>query len=329
VPTPRDPDAALHHAVPGLYKPNGTSRPGAPTAPAFPPTLADSSSPLPDLRAAPIGSTPIEDPASLGDVFSASNREAQRDNPVFDEKKLHDGYAPIVQALGLDPTENPSAFNDFDPATAAKVGPGSAPSQLATAAGVGESGGRFNMADRALQETLIAQAIAKHRQKDPKFLPGVPDTVEGLHAYFNAQEAKRSAADRATLARSPGGLPAFGVQLAGGAVGTFHDPLNVATLAIPGGEAKSLIQVAARDALMNGVIEAVEQPTAAHNRAELGQDYTAGDFVGNVTGAAVGGAVSAARFTAPASSAARRSTRSCRRSSRQCRIACNGGGPIG
>jgi hypothetical protein len=284
-----DPDAALHAAVPGKF------RPGAPApSPANSGTLADTIEQMPELRPVQPTMAPVEAPATFGELFGASNREAQRDNILGDERRLHDGYAPIVQALGLDPSENPAAYGELDPAGEARFGnAGSAPSRLATAAQTGEmipfSSSR--LADRPLQESLIAAEIRKRRAIDKKFLPGVPDTVDGIHKYILANEAKASRADQATLGRSPGGISSFGATLAGGAVGTFHDPTNVMTLAIPGGEGKSLVQIAARDALINGVLELGQQPIVAHQRAEIGQDYSLGDAATNTLSAAAGGAV--------------------------------------
>jgi hypothetical protein len=137
---------------------------------------------------------------------------------------------------------------------------------------------------------LIAAEIRKRRAKDPKFAPGVPDTVDGLHKYFMAGEIAKRRSAEATLARSPGGILGFGAQLSGGAVETFHDPFNLLTLPIGGG-GKTLVGVAAREALVNGMLELAQQPVVAHNRAELGEDYTLADAATNVGYAAAGGAV--------------------------------------
>jgi hypothetical protein len=282
-----DPDAALHAAVPGKYRP-GARMP----QPANSGTLADTIEQMPDLRPVQPTMAPIEDPASFGELFGAANREAQRDNLSADEKRLYNGYAPIVAGLGLPISDNPASFAEFDPATSAKVGTDFQPSELARRRGGGvDIIPGASMADRATQERLIAQEIQSQRAKNPKFLPGVPDTVEGIHKYILDNEAKASRADQATLARSPNWQSTLGASLAGGAVGQFHDPVNVLAMAIPGGEGKSLLQIAGRDALINGVLELGQQPIVASNRHELGQDYTLGDAVTNTLTAAAGGAV--------------------------------------
>lgn len=280
-----DPDAALHGAKPGLYKPGGSvlTKDG---------TLADTVEALPDLKPIRPTAAPIEDPASLTDVFSASKRVTRSDRTDFDEIMIRDGYAPIVTALGLPASENPAAFYQPDPGTAAKVGSMAQPSRLATAAKQGESSivGNQYYASRDLQEQLIATEIKRRRATDKNFLPGVPDNVAGLRQYFLAAEKAKKGAAEATLAKSPGGVLGFGAQLAGGAVETFHDPINLITLPIGGG-GKTILGVAAREALVNGMLELAQQPMVAHNRAELGEDYTAADAATNVGYAAAGGAI--------------------------------------
>jgi hypothetical protein len=292
-----NPNDALHRAKPGLYKP--ASADDAPAPPAAPTssssgTLADTVQAMPDLRPVVPTSAPIEDPASLSEVFHASSREAQRDSSVADEHRIAAGWAPIVSALNLDPSENPAEFGDLDAAAEARFGSaGERLSRVATARGIGSivPFSTNRMADRTLQETLLAQEIKARRQKQPDFLPGIPDTVDGIHKYFLEQERKASDADRATLAKSPGGIGGTAASLAGGAVGTFHDPMNIAALAIPGGEGKGIVQIVARDAAINAILELGQQPLVAHNRHELGQEYTLAEGAENVVGAGVGGGV--------------------------------------
>jgi hypothetical protein len=291
-----DPDAALHHAVPGKFKP-GAPAPAKKGKPELAPiadtgTIADTQEQLPDMAPVRPTAEPIEPAASFNELFHANSRIAQRDGSTFDDHMIAQGYAPILRALGLPNSENPAEYADLDAAGQARFGNAGQPSRLATAARQGEQVpfGKNFLADRALQESLIVAEIKKRRAKDPDFLKGVPDSVDGLHAYFLEQQRQAQAADEATVARSPGGLTGFAAALSGSAVGSFHDPVNVMGLAIPGGEGKSLIQIAARDALINGVLELGQQPIVAHNRAELGEGYTLGDAAANVASAAIGGA---------------------------------------
>jgi hypothetical protein len=133
---PQDPDAALHAADPGKFKPGAAEVPGEDVAAAPPSsgTLADTITQMPDMRPVTPTAAPIEDPASLSQVFHASSREAQRDSSMADETRLAKGWAPIVQALGYDASENPAAFGELDPAGVARFGnAGERLSRLATA----------------------------------------------------------------------------------------------------------------------------------------------------------------------------------------------------
>jgi hypothetical protein len=285
-PAPADIGTGSRQAAPGKPRP----------APAAAPdlhgtgTLADTIEQKPDL--APVRPTmaPLEDVPTFGQTFEAARRMMRSDRSDFDEIMLRDGYAPIVKALNLRDSENPARFYSPDPATAAKVGTMGQPSDLATAAQQGENPiGSTWLASRDLQERLIVDQIRQRRAQDPNFLKGVPDTVDGLHTYFLEQEKAKRAGAAATVSRSQG-LSGALAQLSGGAVESFHDPLNLATLPIGGG-GKTLVQIAAREALTQGVLELAQQPIVAGNRQELGEHLTLGEAATNVGIAAAGGGV--------------------------------------
>jgi hypothetical protein len=291
-PPAADPDAALHRAKPGRDAP----------APAVDlkgsGTLADTIEEKPDLRPVRPTMAPLEDVPTFGQTFEAARRLMRSDRSDFKEITIRDGYAPIVRALGLRDTENPARFYNLDPAAEARFGTLGQPSDLATAAKQGESTpfGSTYLASRDLQERLIVDQIKKRRASDPGFLKGVPDTVDGLHAYFLEQEKAQRAGAAAVVGRS-GGLSGALAQLSGGAVETFHDPWNLATLPIGGG-GKTIVQIAAREALVQGVLELTQQPQVAENRADLGEKLTLGEAAANVGTAALGGAVLGTGFHA-------------------------------
>jgi hypothetical protein len=238
----------------------------------------------------PAGPGGFAPPSTTGELFHAYRVQNRAYRTDFDEVMLRDGYAPIVDALGLGGSENPASFYSADPNTVALTGTLGQPSDLATAAGEGETlpFGRQRLATRPLQEQLIAAQIHARRAKQPDFLPGVPDTVDGLHEYFRQQEANRRAVASATIERGAGGLKQALTGLAGGGVEAFHDPVNIATLAIGGGEG-TLLRVVARDALVNGVLEAAQLPSAAHNLDELGEHLSVGGAIEDVLSAGVFG----------------------------------------
>lgn len=274
-----DPDAALHRAVPGKYKPVGAAPPPPSSG-----TLADVIEQGPDLRGVrPAGPDSFAKPPSFGELFSASRPAALRSIPEYDEVKLREGYAPIVDALGLSSTQNPFYFSDNlyarDPV-------------LQQSALLPHRTMIDNLTDRPTQERLIAQQIHARRATDANFLPGVPDTVDGLHDYFEQLQAKKRAAASSVLARGPGGLTQLGASLAGGGFeSAIHDPVQLPLLLLGGGTATTLLQATARDALINGVLAAAQLPATAHNMAENDEHLTAGEAVGNVLASAAFGAV--------------------------------------
>jgi hypothetical protein len=92
----------------------------------------------------------------------------------------------------------------------------------------------------------------------------VPDTVDGLHAYFIGEKKKRI---RRKHDRRP--RPGLGTSLARSAARSSRRCTIRQHRHLPiGGGGKTILGVFAREALVNGLIEAVEQPIVAHNRAE-------------------------------------------------------------
>jgi hypothetical protein len=262
-----------------------------PYAPGQTGTLADVVERGPDLsQFTPAGPDGFAPPPSGLELLHAGRVQSRAYRMDFDEIMLRDGYAPIVDALGLGGSENPAAFDTSD--TMPLAGGTSMfgkPSRLATDArrGSNELGGDTRFASRELQEELVVEQIRARRAKDKNFLPGVPDDIEGLHAYFREQEAKKRQAAAGTIARSSGLGSALTV-FAGGGIESFHDPINIATLPIGGG-GKTLVQTVGREALVNGIIEALQLPTAAKNLDELGEHLTAGEAVSDVVTAGVFG----------------------------------------
>lgn len=285
----RDPDAALHAATPGKYKPSSAAAAPAP-APANgnPGTILDTVEQLPDLIPPTPTRVDLAPPPSFGETYSASRRVGRADRTDFDEIMIRDGYEPLLGPLGLDGNQNPAAFSDLAQGAHGET-------MLQSSQILREQGRDFmgSMTNRATQERLIAERIRAKRAKDPNFMPGVPDTVEGLRTYFRENEKKKrleakQVTDRAT------GFGGFMANMGGSVVELAHDPFNLMTMPL-GGPGKTIVSVAAREALINGVIVAVTQPVVAENRAELGEELTAGEAATNIaTGALFGGALGGA-----------------------------------
>jgi hypothetical protein len=262
-----------------------------PYAPGSTGTLSDVLERGPELTPfTPAGPDGFKPAPTLGEMFSAARPQALHDTigPAYDDAKIYEGYAPLVQKLGLPDSENPGYFGNLDAAGEARFGAAGSPSMLATRAQVGAQVpfARNRMADRALQESLIVDQIKARRAKDPNFAPGVPDTVEGLHAYFEQQQEAKRAAGAVVLSRGS----TLGRFAAGAAAGiSVTDPVQGIPQLLMGGTASSLVQAAGRDALINGVLSSSQ--TLA-NIAE-GREHP-GSFGAGVEDVLVSGAEGAA-----------------------------------
>lgn len=134
--------------------------------------------------------------------------------------------------------------------------------------------------------------IAAAKAGDAAKFAGLPGSREEFETGIMRRDGGRDA-DQATLARGD----SFSARLAGGAVGSFTDPLNLATLPIGGG-GKTILQTAAREAGINALVEALQQPFLASGRARLGETLTLPEAFMNVGSAALGGAVLGGAFKA-------------------------------
>ncbi|WP_454888659.1 hypothetical protein [Sphingobium indicum] len=126
--------------------------------------------------------------------------------------------------------------------------------------------------------------IASARQRDPKAFGNLPADRAAFEQFVLNREG-RSQKDAVTASRA--GLPA---QLTGGIIGGFADPMNLATLPIGGG-GKTILQTAAREGVLNALVEATQQPILARNMERRGEELTLGQAAGNVAMAGVGGSV--------------------------------------
>jgi hypothetical protein len=137
--------------------------------------------------------------------------EALRSTPLYDETSSARAMRRSSTRSGCRRRENPGYFGALDAAGEARFGE----RRLAVAprdrARRGEPGAvqRQYLADRAIQEQPDRRQIRARRAKDKNFLPGVPDTVEGLHQYFEQQQAAKRAAGAAVwrAARPSAGSP--------------------------------------------------------------------------------------------------------------------------
>lgn len=204
---------------------------------------------------------------SFFESAAATFRTTIDEQDIPQERRINQAYAPIEDALldmGFDrATLRPQTKNPV------------------YVAGV-------NTELNPLNGEALWAAVDTARARNPKAFATLPATREEFErAALTRNGARRT--DQATAAR--GGIAA---QLAGGAVASFVDPINLATLPIGGG-GKTIAQTILREAIVNMSVEAFEQPLLADAKKRLGETLTVGDagfnlLTAGVAGAALGGA---------------------------------------
>lgn len=209
---------------------------------------------------APVGPAPQpQRPSSTLETLGAGFRLAVDDSATVQDTRRNAAYRSIEQAL-VDQGQDRRRYRYaplFDEGYDANAG--------------------FNV------DAVWADVIAA-RRRDPKAFADLPAT----QADFEKQIATRGGArarDQQLLAN--GG---FAAGLAGGVAGSFADPLNILSLPFSSG-GKTVASVFAREALLNGAIEAIEQPFLAGTRRTMGEDLSLGDAASNIGMAALGGGV--------------------------------------
>lgn len=137
------------------------------------------------------------------------------------------------------------------------------------------------------QEATIWAEISRRRRTDPGFLPGIPKTREEFHAQVDAADQKALAENddvnkRATVWGTAG-------SFVGGVGGSFRDPVNVLSLPLGAGPAKTILGAALREGAINATLTAVAQPAIAARNRELGREYGLDEAVTSTLYAGVGG----------------------------------------
>ncbi|RIK92870.1 MAG: hypothetical protein DCC73_11370 [Proteobacteria bacterium] len=138
----------------------------------------------------------------------------------------------------------------------------------------------------AEQEDIIWREIAARRALDPGFLPDAPASKAEFDAGVKAAALERLAAtDKVRARASTAGAIGYFI---GGVGGAFTDPVNILSLPIGAGAARTIVQTMAREAAVNMAIEAGSQPAIAQSYESLGLDFTAADAATNIAAAGVG-----------------------------------------
>lgn len=135
-----------------------------------------------------------------------------------------------------------------------------------------------------VNEQDIWKDVQAAKARDPKLFSNVPQQQGEFDTQWQAKMRARQQSDQLTVSRT-GWTPWLVGSLGAG----FTDPINVGTLPF-GGAAGGLVRTMARDAVINSVISAVQQPMVAGERKAQGRDYTLGEAVQNMALAPVIGA---------------------------------------
>lgn len=228
---------------------------------------------------------PVEKPATLGEVWDANRVLARGDRTDAEAERLRKAYEPLLDpinrdraARGLKPLVNPGYWQSpLERRPSADNGPFDFGSILDP------------RISRDEQEAEIFREIGRIRQRNPGFLRQVKGDVSMFRRSIIDQEMAARGEARDVLSRSSGLTNTVG-GFAAGAYETMHDPVNIASLPLGGG-GKTIFAQVARSALINGGLEALQLPTVAHNREQLGEELTAGEALQQVGFAAVGGVV--------------------------------------
>lgn len=139
------------------------------------------------------------------------------------------------------------------------------------------------------RQAIYADALAA-RAKNPKMFASLPQSQAEYDKQWQKEFQADMAKDSATISRT-GWAP----WLAGGIVGGMANPINLASLGA-GGAGGGLMRVMAREAVVNGIITAADQPFQALEAGAQGRQFSMGEAAlntafGAAAGAAFGGAI--------------------------------------
>jgi hypothetical protein len=213
----------------------------------------------------------IPAPVSTGDILGANwtlSRQDQIDAPAMAEDVA---YAPLASALVDRLPTNWIGMKDVD--------------RYSTPAGRGVVS-HYKPAE-------IWEDIERIRASEPNFLADVPaKSPQEFTAWVKANElAKRRQAQDVVRRQSGFGQQALG--FGAGMAASFQDPINLLGMTMLGpaaGGGRSLLSVAARDAVTNMAIETAELPVISSNRAQFGETMTPTDMLADVGFAGAAGA---------------------------------------
>ncbi len=224
-------------------------------------------------------------PSTMGQTYQAARELQAADNSNYQDLLYDEAFGSTLAAVNA--VRRQQGLPMFLPPSMGKISRNvqlskATPTNVYAAAGMLEDGSREQVAD-----ALVAE-VQRIRQAQPGFLSDLPGTREQILAPYIARDRSQRARARGVIERSEG-VSGTAASIAGGVTKAMEDPYNIMTMPIGGG-GKTVLGIAAREALVGGLTEVLQIPTMAENRELLGEQLTAGEAAQNILYAAGGSA---------------------------------------
>ncbi len=147
----------------------------------------------------------------------------------------------------------------------------------------------------ATATAAIFDHIRAARTADPKAFSGLPDSQEKFDAFVFGRVRREAEDLQGRLARSHGALASI-ASFGGSMAATVTDPLQLMMLPLGASGSSSVMRTALVEAGLGAGSVVAAAPAVAEWRDQVGLDYGAGEFMGNLAAAAGGGAVLGSLF---------------------------------
>lgn len=225
-------------------------------------------------------------PSTIGQTYRAARDLQDADNSDYQNRLYDEAFESTLSAVNA--VRRQQGLPLFLPPSMGKISR-DVPLSRAMPANVYAAAGLLDDATREQVGDALVAEVQRIRKGRPDFLSDLPASRDQILAPYIARDQAKRARARDTLNRSEG-ISGTAASIAGGVTKAMEDPWNIITLPIGGG-GKTVLGIAAREALVGGLTEALQIPTMAENRALLGEDLTAGEAAQNVLFAAGGSAL--------------------------------------
>ncbi|MCA0211386.1 MAG: hypothetical protein LCH74_20195 [Proteobacteria bacterium] len=225
-------------------------------------------------------------PSTLSETYRAARDLQDADNTDYQDRLYDEAFGSTLEAVNA--VRRQEGLPLFLPPSYGKISRNqtvgsAAPMNAYAAMGLFDDGSRDQVGD-----ALVAE-VARIRQGRPGFMSDLPGSREQILAPYLARDQAKRGRARGVLDRSEG-IGGTAANLAGGVTKAMEDPWNIITLPVGGG-GKTILGIAARSALANGLVEVLSQPVVADNRELLGEELTLGESVARAGFAVTGGFV--------------------------------------